>query len=682
MKRNMKSIFTSVLMMFVTLGFTQQIIQKPIIFDKERETLSLEYMEQRYGLQAEEATINPQMVVVHWTAIPTMEKTFKTFNKSRLPNSRTRIKGASNLNVSSQYLIDRDGVIYQLLPDITFARHVIGLNHCAIGIENVGDGNESPLTTAQLKANISLIKSLAEKYNIEYVIGHHEYTNFIGHPLWKETDPNYLTQKTDPGDAFMHKIRSSLKDLNLKDVPEKKYVGPHLDSLLQRLDLSYDIVKEKTITHRRFKHADIQPLIRKLMSNPSFSVMKMGSSVEGRDISLISYGNGPVDVLLWSQMHGDEPTATMALMDIFNFLSTTGEFEDFKKMLDEKITLHFIPMLNPDGADKFKRRNAMGVDLNRDALRLQNPESRILKYVRDSLDADWGFNLHDQNRYYAAGLNPKTASISFLAPAYNYEKEINKVRHRSMQLIGIMNEVLQGYIPGKVGRYNDDFEPRAFGDNIQKWGTSTILIESGGLVNDREKQELRKLNYLGLLSAFYAIAQKDYESVPRAEYEQIPFNDSNSFHDVIIRKVNVPYGEEVYVLDIGLRFSEHQGTDDFIDLKAYVMDIGDLSTAYGYEEIDVSNYIMKYGMTYPETYARIDDLSWDYCMELLNKGYTSVLVKEKINPRKAHNLPIKILNEPESNSEIQQGLNPSLLFIVDGVIVKALINGRMIELNN
>jgi N-acetyl-anhydromuramyl-L-alanine amidase AmpD len=177
-------------------------------------------MEARHELSQKEPNIVPKMVVAHWTAIPTMEKTYQAFYPSKLPGSRPGIQAASQLNVSSQYLVDRDGTIYQLLKDTIFARHTIGLNYCAIGIENVGNGSDLPLTKAQLKANTALIKQLARKYPIEYVIGHYEYTLFDGHPIWKESDPNYRTQKTDPGEDFMGRLRKRLKKLDLKSVPE------------------------------------------------------------------------------------------------------------------------------------------------------------------------------------------------------------------------------------------------------------------------------------------------------------------------------------------------------------------------------------------------------------------------------------------------------------------------------
>lgn len=197
---------------------TFRIFDKPISWNDEREELSLKYLKDRHGLEKDTASIEPRMVVVHWTAINSVEVTFDVFNPPTL-GGRDDLTGASNLNVSSQFLIDRDGTIFRLLPDTRFARHVIGLNYLAIGIENVG-GEDSPLTKDQLKANEELIRNLQKKYPIEYVIGHHEYQNFQTTDLWKETDPDYRTIKSDPGDSFMQKLRKNLADLNLKPVPK------------------------------------------------------------------------------------------------------------------------------------------------------------------------------------------------------------------------------------------------------------------------------------------------------------------------------------------------------------------------------------------------------------------------------------------------------------------------------
>lgn len=215
------------LFMIFFLSFTScgsiKIIEKPIIFDQERAKLSLDYLEKRYGLIQESPDIEPKMVVIHWTSIPTLEKSFLAFNSVKLPNWRPEIADASALNVSSQFLIDQDGTIYRLLPETILARHVIGLNHCAIGIENVGGTGDKTLTKKQLKSNIKLIRYLKNKYqNIDYIIGHFEYTLFENHELWLEIDDGYRTKKTDPGKQFITDIREGLKKYDWKPMPNKE----------------------------------------------------------------------------------------------------------------------------------------------------------------------------------------------------------------------------------------------------------------------------------------------------------------------------------------------------------------------------------------------------------------------------------------------------------------------------
>ena len=204
---------------FSVLAQEIKIIDKPITFDSTRVRLSLEYLKERHGIIQSTPTIQPKIVVLHWTAAKTFSSTFNAFYPSRLPNGdRKDIAKVSSLNTSSQFLIDRDGTIYRLMPENYFARHVIGLNYCAIGVENVGSA-DFPLTDAQLKAKEQLVRYLKKKYKIEYLIGHYEYSKFKGTALWKETNPNYLTGKNDPGVDFMQRIRYNLKDLALKGVP-------------------------------------------------------------------------------------------------------------------------------------------------------------------------------------------------------------------------------------------------------------------------------------------------------------------------------------------------------------------------------------------------------------------------------------------------------------------------------
>ena len=202
-----------------------RIIDKPIDFGQERIALSKAYIKKHYGLDVNDITITPRIIVLHWTAEPSFDKSFNRLKPQRLLSDRKDIANASALNVSAHFLVDRDGTIYRLMPENWMARHVIGLNFNAIGIENVGgrDNRIDDLTPAQLRANIALVRYLKKRYpTITYLIGHHEYRKMEKTPLWLEKDKGYRTQKRDPGDAFMSKVRRAVRDLHLKEAPKEK----------------------------------------------------------------------------------------------------------------------------------------------------------------------------------------------------------------------------------------------------------------------------------------------------------------------------------------------------------------------------------------------------------------------------------------------------------------------------
>lgn len=220
-----RELFCTLFCLFFCFGFAQktankqiEIIDKPIVFDSNRTALSLEYLRNRHGLNQSSPVIDPKIIVLHYTSGGTLNSNFNYFNNSEIENARTLNKKQSKLNVSSHFLVDRDGKIYRLMDETLFARHTIGLNYCAIGIENIGS-KKNPLTPEQVQANIELVRYLSDKYDIKYLIGHSEYGKFRNSKLWKETNPDYFTYKDDPGDDFMKKVRAGVKDLNLKKEP-------------------------------------------------------------------------------------------------------------------------------------------------------------------------------------------------------------------------------------------------------------------------------------------------------------------------------------------------------------------------------------------------------------------------------------------------------------------------------
>ncbi len=202
-----------------------QIIDKPIDFGPERIAMTKEYIKSHYGKTVNDITITPKIILLHWTAEMSFDKSFKRLQPQRLLTDRKDIAKASLLNVSSHFMVARDGTIYRLMPENWMARHVIGLNYSSIGIENIGgkDNKAEDLTPAQLKANIDLVYYLKAKYpSIKYLIGHHEYRQMENTSLWLEKDKGYRTVKSDPGPKFMQAVRSKVKNLHLKTPPKDR----------------------------------------------------------------------------------------------------------------------------------------------------------------------------------------------------------------------------------------------------------------------------------------------------------------------------------------------------------------------------------------------------------------------------------------------------------------------------
>lgn len=447
---------------------------------------------------------------------------------------------------------------------------------------------------------------------------------------------------------------------------------------------NYERYKEPAIQHRMIKHADMQPLIRKHVSSGLLRSAVIGTSVLGRSINHLVAGKGKIKVLLWSQMHGDESTATMALFDVFNFLSAKDENDQFRRLLLEKLQLHVIPMVNPDGAEVWKRRNAMDIDINRDARVLTTPEGRLLMKAADEIKPEFGFNLHDQNILYSVGSTQKPATISFLAPAYNHAREMNEVRENAAKMIVLMNRTLQKYVPDQVAKYSDAHEPRGFGDNFQKKGISTILIESGGYHGDPQKQYIRRLNFYVLLSALHAIANEAYEHEDLDGYYRIPDNGRTLFN-VVVRNAEIAKGNMRFRASIGIN---HSGSADRsaagLNYRGVIEELGDMHNNYGYDEVDADSMITLPGKIIMMKKADWEKLSLQSEAGLLKQGYLYIRFSDQRSPTgPIKNRLLNLINGGSAGSH-SIGLYQHPNFVLSppgGRPAYAVVNGFLIDLN-
>ena len=340
-------------------------------------------------------------------------------------------------------------------------------------------------------------------------------------------------------------------------------------------------------------HADLVKRLEAVVSGAPelFRMEKVGESVEGRALNLIQAGTGDFRVMLWSQMHGDEPTATAALFDIFEFLRRHRQDPTVRDILSS-LTLYVLPMLNPDGAERFQRRNAQSIDINRDALRLQTPEGRTLKAVRDRFQPRIGFNLHNQGWRTSVGTPPRPASISLLSVAFDAARSGSEGRTLTKKVCAIIRDALEPFASGQIGRYDDEFEVRAFGDNLTLWGTPVVLIETGPWPAAEPDPALVRLNFIAMVSALDALATGAVHRAKTDRYDSLPVNASGELF-TIVRNGTVISGAGVppYVADIGIlatrRVRDVEGRRELQTITT-IDDMGDLRTLGALRTIDAT----------------------------------------------------------------------------------------------
>lgn len=317
-------------------------------------------------------------------------------------------------------------------------------------------------------------------------------------------------------------------------------------------------------------------------------VNEVGRSEQGREIFQIEWGKGPKRVFLWSQMHGDEPTATSALIDVFTYLQKNRD-KDWVKLIEQSLTIRAVPMLNPDGAEVYQRRSSQGIDINRDARNLVTPEARLLKLLRDSWQPEIGFNLHNQQGLTTVGTTNKQAAISFLVVFGDESKTMTPGLERNRRLVVAMNRALSSFMPGNIGRYGDEWTPSAFGDNFSAWGTPVILIETGAL-HGKDEAFLVKMNFIAIMTAMKLLADGSYSTLNPDDYELIPNNTSGRIAHFVFRNATMidrSKPEAVTVGDIAVNLERRRAEQ--LQPTA-IRQIGDIASLTGLEEFDAGEF--------------------------------------------------------------------------------------------
>lgn len=454
-----------------------------------------------------------------------------------------------------------------------------------------------------------------------------------------------------------------------------------ISTVISRLNDSYSKYREEKLNRKRVTHKEVVSLIQPLKKRKDIVVKKAGTSIEGRGIYLLKFGRGKTKILLWSQMHGDEPTATLAFFDLFNFLMKSDEYDSIRKELFSKLTLYFVPMLNPDGAERITRENAAGIDLNRDALALQSPESKILINVVEKIKPDFSFNMHDQDFRWAAGDTNKMAALALLAPVFDSKKTINKSREKAIKLVASIYNEFSNYLPGRIARYGDGYEPRSFGDMIAGRNSSTILVEAGKLANDPDKIILRKMNFILMVYSFLAIAKESYKSTSVEEYFKIP-NNGNFLFDLLIKNATLKLKGKNLKVDIAINLEEKYFENERIPYYVSSVElIGDSKGLYGIEEFDAAGLTIVKGKC---SKMMIDPLKLDLLtvQKALLKGELCIPVKSGTGLKPYTQFSVNFVTKKNKNNFELKLKSPANFYLYKKEKpAYVVINGKLLKID-
>lgn len=350
----------------------------------------------------------------------------------------------------------------------------------------------------------------------------------------------------------------------------------------EHLNSIYSLVKTPELFGRYITNSHVEKCLVKL---PKSLVSTIGYSVEKRPIYSLKFGKGSIKILLWSQMHGNESTTTKALFDCFNLFLTNNAIPN---TILEACTLMVIPILNPDGAERYTRLNANEVDLNRDAQELSQPESKVLRAVYNDFKPDYCFNLHGQRTIYNVGKTNVSSTLSFLSPSQDKERSLTENRKVAMSIISKINEMMQTELPDGIARYDDGFNINCVGDTFQNFGVPTILYEAGHLSNDYNREAVRRLMFIAILKGLHAIA----EGIDASNYEDylsIPEN-GKQFYDIIIRNARLKEDSDT-TTDVAILYKETlvKGKIEFIPV---IEAITNLDNYFGHQEINANGKLL------------------------------------------------------------------------------------------
>jgi predicted deacylase len=387
-----------------------------------------------------------------------------------------------------------------------------------------------------------------------------------------------------------------------------------------------------TVLPAQLREKDVTRILKELhaLRPDGTRIEEIGKSYEGRPIHSVTMGQGPINIFAWSQMHGNEPTHTAVLIDLIDLLQRHPDHTVAKDILTE-CTLTLVPMLNPDGAERYIRRNAQDIDINRDALHLATPEGRLLRKMVEQVKPQFAFNLHNQQPGTSVdGFH--VAAVSLLVPPIDIPDTQTEWTEQARQVAVTFLNAVRPHCKGMISRYDADFMPRCFGEWVQQQKIATLTVEAGGW-STVDTTPLVQVHFLGMINAFAAIANGCYTTVNPKDYDALPRSSDQYMFDIVVRDAEVvpTGGHEPFKADLGINFTKQQDRVP-IERGGRIEDFGDLCVTTGKQVLEYQGLPCVPGRVIYQPNITPSKLpTTDQAQQLFEHGITTVIGSVNLN---------------------------------------------------
>jgi murein tripeptide amidase MpaA len=307
--------------------------------------------------------------------------------------------------------------------------------------------------------------------------------------------------------------------------------------------------KETIKNERLHSYEEMANMLQKLdQKSDALSLEVFGQSVKGRDLYLAKFGNNEDNptVLYLTQQHGNETLTTEGALQFIKQL--TSNSKEVNELL-ENVNILVVPRLNVDGAEgdvdfslddyvagTHTRYNANGVDLNRDHVDRNQPETKALhENVLQEYMPDYMIDLHHQGAETTLGDTDELVSGSILYPT---NEEVDpEVVEKSKQLGAVLYNTVESRGFGTLSKYIGGSAQTISRNGLAaEYGIATLLFEMRGMADhyredyvlgQKSNGYLIKQAVISLEATAKAIADGSIEEVDTSFWDTLPESSYN-----------------------------------------------------------------------------------------------------------------------------------------------------------